>query len=213
MSSSPGDAPDPALRAQAGGEPRSRDARSAPGFAPSSPWPTAGSRPWPAPGPQPGHVEVPEQVRGPGPASSPIPARVPQDHHHEDAGYVGGAYGPAGEEDDQLWAMVAYLGLIFFAFLPPAAVYLIKRGESAYVRYHAAQALNLWITVFCYTLSFVIIGGILMLDTVSAGLSIGIPLIVAAGVAMLGYAVRGAAAASRGSEYRLPNWICVQMVR
>ncbi|MGE5286471.1 MAG: DUF4870 domain-containing protein [Micromonosporaceae bacterium] len=138
---------------------------------------------------------------------------MPQHRHHEDAGYVGGAYGPAGEEDDQLWAMIAYLGLIFFAFLPPLAVYLVKRGESPYVRHHAAQALNLWITVFCYSLSFLIIGGILMLDTVSAGLSIGIPLIVAAGVAMLVYTIRGAAAASRGSLYRLPNWICVQMVK
>ncbi len=109
--------------------------------------------------------------------------------------------------------MMAYLGLIFFAFVPPLAVYLVKRSESPVIRYHAAQALNLWITVFCYSLSFVIIGVVLMLDTVATGLSVGLLLIAAAGVALLGCAIVGAIAASRGSLYRLPNWICVPMVK
>ena len=205
MSSYLGEAQDPAAQAHAGGERRSRAASGAP---PPSPWPTASSTPWPTPGPVPG-------AHGSGPSGHGNAAGVhgPHDRHHEAEGYVGGVYGPAGQEDDQLWAMIAYLGLIFFAFLPPLAVYLVKRGESSYVRYHAAQALNLWITVVCYSLSFMIIGGTLMLDTVSTGLSIGVPLIVAAGVTMLVYAIRGAVAASRGSLYRLPNWICVQMVK
>jgi uncharacterized Tic20 family protein len=153
------------------------------------------------------------------PGNGPSGLRGLRDQHHEDAGHPEGAqgaaatYGPAGEDDDQLWAMIAYLGLIFFAFLPPLGVYLVKRGESPYVRYHAAQALNLWITVFCYSLSFAIIGGILMLDTVPAGLSVGVPLITAAAVAMLGYTIRGAVAAGRGFLYRLPSWICVQAFR
>ena len=120
-------------------------------------------------------------------------------------------YGQVGD-DDQLWAMMAYLGMIFFAFLPPFAVYLLKRHESRYVRFHAAQALNLWITAFLYALSFVIIGGILALDTVSTALSVGIPLIAAAGIAMLAFAVRAAVAAGRGSRYEIPGWICVPMV-
>ena len=70
----------------------------------------------------------------------------------------GQMYGPSGDDDDRLWAMVAYLGMIFFAFIPPLAIYLLKRSESRYVRFHAAQAVNLWITVFLYSLSFVIIG-------------------------------------------------------
>ncbi len=89
-----------------------------------------------------------------------VPGAPPHDHHHEDAAYPGSdanlspVYGPAGRDDDQQWAMMAYLGLIFFAFVPPLAVYLVKRSESPFIRYHAAQALNLWITVFCYSLSF-----------------------------------------------------------
>jgi uncharacterized Tic20 family protein len=121
-------------------------------------------------------------------------------------------FGPSGD-DDRLWATVAYLGMIFFAFLPPLAIYLIKRKESRYLRFHAAQALNLWITTVLYSLSFVIIGGVLSLDTVTTGLSAAVSLIVAAGLALLIYAVLAAVAASRGDLYRIPSWICVPMVR
>jgi uncharacterized Tic20 family protein len=118
-----------------------------------------------------------------------------------------------GGDDDQLWAMMAYLGMIFFAFLPPLAVYLFRRRESRYVRFHAAQALNLWITACLYTISFLIIGGILALDTIATGLSVGIPLIAGTGIVMLLFAVKAALAAGRGAQYQLPGWICVQLVR
>jgi uncharacterized Tic20 family protein len=144
--------------------------------------------------------------------------------HHEPGRPSGGyrANVPAGDQDltdaqvaddDQLWAMMAYLGMIFFAFLPPLAVYQLKRRESRYVRFHAAQALNLWITVFLYAVSFMIIGGLLAFDTTSTALAVGIPLIAAAGIAMLLFAVRAAVAAGRGARYEIPGWICVPMVK
>ncbi len=146
---------------------------------------------------------------------------LPQDHHHEGTTYRAVAARrdfapgsePASSEDDRLWAMMAYLGMIFFAFLPPLAVYLVKLRESPFVRSHAAQALNLWITVFLYSVSFVIVGAVLALDTVSTGLAVGVPLIAAAGIAMLVYAVLAALAASRGEMYRIPRWICTPMVK
>jgi uncharacterized protein len=109
--------------------------------------------------------------------------------------------------------MMAYLGMIFFGFLPPLAVYLVKRRESAFVRSHAAQALNLWITVCLYSLSFVIIGGLLALDTVSTGLTVGITLIMAAGIALLACVVLAGLAASRGTVRAMPRWICTPIVR
>lgn len=163
----------------------------------------------------------PPSVPFAGPPSGPLP--VAAEAHHE-PGRPGGEYRakarahdqamPAAQavDDDQLWAMMAYLGMIFFAFLPPLAVYLLRRRESRYVRLHAAQALNLWITTFLYTLSFMIIGGILALDTVSTALAVGIPLIVMAGIVMLLFAVRAAVAAGRGALYEIPGWICVPMV-
>src|SRR5260370_24910932 len=100
--------------------------------------------------------------------------------------------------------MRAYLGMIFSAFLPPLAVYLLKRHESRYVRWHAAQALNLWITAFLYTLSFMIIGGILALDTIAPALSVGLPQIPATGNVMLVYAAREALSAGPGGLNPMP---------
>ncbi len=146
---------------------------------------------------------------------------LPPDHHHDGAVYR--SFGAAREftagfesaagEDDRLWAMMAYLGVIFFAFVAPLAVYLVKLRESPFVRWHAAQALNLWITVFLYSVSFVIVGAVLALDTVSTALAVGVPLVAAAGLTMLGYAVLAALAASRGAMYRIPRWICTPLVR
>ncbi len=121
--------------------------------------------------------------------------------------------GPFGDDDDRLWAMMGYLGMIFFAFIPPLAIYLLKRSEARYVRFHAAQAVNLWITVFLYSLSFVIIAAILSLDTISTALSVGVPLIAASALALLFYSVLAAAAANRGRLYRIPGWICVPIVK
>ncbi len=156
-----------------------------------------------------------------GPPSGPLP--VAAEAHHE-PGRPRGEYRakvPARDrdvpsaqavDDDQLWAMMAYLGMIFFAFLPPLAVYLLRGRQARYVRFHAAQALNLWITAFLYTVSFMIIGGILAFDTIGAALAVGIPLIVAAGIAMLLFAVKAAVAAGRGTLYEIPGWICVPLV-
>src|SRR6266496_4010021 len=123
------------------------------------------------------------------------------------------AYSSAGSEDGRIWAMMAYLGVMFLAFLLPVVLYLVGRRRSPFVRYHAAQALNLWITVFLYSVSFVIVGAVLALDTVSTALAVGVPLVAAAGLTMLGYAVLAALAASRGTMYRIPRWICTPLVR
>lgn len=154
--------------------------------------------------------------------ADPLTGSLPRDHHHEDtagygaadaAAYLAPPHSAGDGQDDRIWAMLAYLGIVFFAFLPPVAVYLIKQRESPFVRYHAAQALNLWITVFLYLVSFLIISAVLALDSASTALAVGVPLIAASGTAMLVYAVRAALSASRGEMYRAPAWICTPLVK
>ncbi len=123
------------------------------------------------------------------------------------------AYSSAGSEDGRIWAMMAYLGVMFLAFLLPVVLYLVGRRRSPFVRYHAAQALNLWITVFLYSVSFLIIGGVLALDSVAAALALAGPLIAASAAAMLGYAVLAALSARRGETCRLPAWVCAPLVK
>src|SRR5690348_18199039 len=55
-------------------------------------------------------------------------------------------YGPRGASDDQTWAMLSYILALFASVIAPLVIYLVKKNESRYVRFHAAQALNMGIT-------------------------------------------------------------------
>ena len=159
------------------------------------------------------------------PGFPPGRSRLPGDQHHEDMAHGGlelghggalrarAAYGRAGAESDRLWSMLAYLGMIFFLFLPPLIIYLARGRRSPFVRYHATQALNLWITAFLYTLSCLILGGMLALDTLGTALAVGIPLACLVWVSMAAYAIAGGVSAARGGQRELPSWICSPMLK
>lgn len=159
------------------------------------------------------------------PGLLPSGPRPPGDQHHEDVprGALGlglggsrrarAAYGQAGPSSDQLWSALAYFGVIVFLFVPPLIIYLAKRRQSPFVRYHAAQALNLWITAFLYTVSCLILGGLLALDTLATGLAVGLPLAGVVWVSAVAYAIVGGVSASRGTQRDLPGWICSPMVK
>jgi uncharacterized Tic20 family protein len=153
---------------------------------------------------------------GPGPAEPADPAGHTLQAHHEYAPAGGGPDGapgpgqPAGH--DELWAMLGYLGVIFLGFLAPLAIYLAKR-RSRYVRYHAAQSLNLSVTGTLFNLSALILGGILALDKVTVALVIVLPLAAALWLTTLAYLIRAAIAANRGEHLDLPGWLCVPMIK
>jgi uncharacterized protein DUF4870 len=72
---------------------------------------------------------------------------------------------PAIGPDGARWAMLAYLTVPFFGFLVPLAIYLMSRRRSQWLRAHAAQAVNVWLTEILYGLSALIIGAVLTLDS------------------------------------------------
>jgi uncharacterized Tic20 family protein len=109
--------------------------------------------------------------------------------------------------------MLGYLTVPFFGFLVPVVVYLVALRRSRWLRQHAAQAFNVWLTWLLYNLSAVIAGGVLMLDSPPVALVIVVPLIVALWLVTLAFLVRAAAAASRGETYTVPRWLCTIVVR
>jgi hypothetical protein len=127
-----------------------------------------------------------------------------------DGGRAGAPDRPA---DDAHWAMLGYLTVPFFGFLVPVVVYLVALRRSRWLRQHAAQAFNVWLTWLLYNLSAVIAGGVLMLDSPPVALVIVVPLIVALWLVTLAFLVRAAAAASRGETYIVPRWLCTIVVR
>jgi uncharacterized Tic20 family protein len=120
---------------------------------------------------------------------------------------------PATGPDGARWAMLAYLTVPFFGFLVPLTVYLIFLRRSRWLRAHAAQAINVWVTSILYLLSALIIGTVLMLDSPHVALAVVVPLVIALWLTTLAFLVRAAAWASRGETYTVPRWLCTPVVR
>ena len=92
------------------------------------------------------------QVPGPqvpGPQGYGPPGWVPQD--------VPQGYGPRGPSDDHTWALLSYLLALVASIIAPLVIYLVKMNESRFVRFHAAQALNLGITALIYVFALIIV--------------------------------------------------------
>jgi uncharacterized Tic20 family protein len=111
------------------------------------------------------------------------------------------------------WAMLGYLSVPLFGFLLPLAVYLTSLRRSRWLRAHAAQAVNLWLTVLLYELSAAITGAMLVLDSPAVALAVIVPLVAALWLTALAFLVRAAVAARRGETYTFPRWLCTPMVR
>jgi uncharacterized protein len=110
-------------------------------------------------------------------------------------------------------AMLAYLTVPLFGFVVPLVVYLRTRRGPGWTRAHAAQALNVWITVALYDLSAAIMGTMLSLDSPQIALIVFGPLVVGLWLVALTLLVRAATAASQGRDYAFPGWLCSRIVR
>jgi uncharacterized Tic20 family protein len=106
---------------------------------------------------------------------------------------------------DRLWSVLCHLsffagaGLISFLF--PMIVYLVMRGDSAYVTHHAREALNFHLSVLVYALCCVPL----------CFLFIGFPLLVAVGILGIVCSVVAAVKASENVFYLYP--LTIRFVR
>ncbi|GLY90036.1 DUF4870 domain-containing protein [Actinoallomurus iriomotensis] len=64
--------------------------------------------------------------------------------------------GPVDDEDER-WAVPAYVGMFVSGFVAPAIVLAAKGRTSHFARFHAMQALNLFVAMFvCTSLSLLL---------------------------------------------------------
>jgi uncharacterized Tic20 family protein len=172
-----------------------------------------GNLPVGAPGNVPGGG--PDALRAP-PAPAPPGAAAPGLAADGEPGPAAdGEPGPAwaAVPPDARWAMLGYLTVPFFGFLVPLAIYLSSLRRSRWLRAHAAQAVNVWLTVTLYELSAAIIGAMLVLDSPRVALTVVVPLVAALLLTALVFLVRAAAAVYRGQGYTFPRWLCTPLVR
>ncbi|MGH3226818.1 MAG: DUF4870 domain-containing protein, partial [Streptosporangiaceae bacterium] len=109
-------------------------------------------------------------------------------------------------------ATFGYLGAIFLGPIIPLAIYLLRGRKSAFMRFHAATAVNLSLTAALYGISCLILGGLLLLDSITVALVIGLALGFALWLTMLKYLIRGVIAANRAEEFEVPSWICARII-
>jgi uncharacterized Tic20 family protein len=115
-------------------------------------------------------------------------------------------------DGDMTSATFGYLGAIFLGPVIPLIVYALRARRSPFMRYHAATAVNLSLTGALYGLCCVILGGLLLLDSIAVALVVVLPIGFAIWVSMLWYLIRGVVAANRGERYEVPSWICARIV-
>lgn len=104
-------------------------------------------------------------------------------------------------EEEKKWALGAHLSAFAAFLLPsfgqiigPLIVWLVKRDQSAFVEDQAKEALNFQITM---TIAFVV-------SAVLTVVLIGLPMMIAVGVAWLVFTIKAALRASEGEAYRYP---------
>jgi hypothetical protein len=122
-------------------------------------------------------------------------------------------YGPRGASDDQTWAMFSYILALVVSIIGPLVIYLVKLNESRYVRFHAAQALNMGITAFIESIAILVVGILLAVATHGFGILLLVLAFLALGIAHLVYLILGAVRAYQGQPFRVPTIICFRMVR
>ena len=110
-------------------------------------------------------------------------------------------------------AMLGYLAAIFTGPLIPLVMYLVARRRSQFRRFHAATAFNLSFTGLLYALCCLILGGVLLLDSLTVALVVTIPVTLALWLTVLKYLIRGIGAANRGERYEVPAWVCAQVAK
>ena len=115
--------------------------------------------------------------------------------------------------EDTTWALAAYLGQFAVGFIAPLVVYLARKDDSPFTRFHGAQALNAALT---YIIAFIAAFALIIISVAAkapVGMIIAIPLLLIVAVAHLVYLIIAAVKAGKREMYRLPAWICWRMVK
>ncbi len=118
----------------------------------------------------------------------------------------------AARDDTRTWALVAHLSALLslfigFPFVGPLVVYLVKK-DDAFVRRHAAEALNFNISVMLYAIVLGIATVIGLIFIVGLLL---LPLFLVLAIVWIVFLCLAAAKAGQGEEYRYP--LTIRFVR
>jgi uncharacterized Tic20 family protein len=99
------------------------------------------------------------------------------------------------DSNDRLWIVLSHLSIFLgVGLLLPLVIYLVKREDSPLVGDQAKEALNFHLSVVIYGLLCIPLMFVL----------IGIPLLIAIGIAAVVFSIIAAVRSSNGEAYRYP---------
>jgi uncharacterized protein len=104
-------------------------------------------------------------------------------------------------QDERTMAILAHLLTIFFGFVPPLIIWLIKKDESKYVAEHAKESLNFQITIF---LAYIVSG-------VLVCLFIGVLLLFVVWAISIVFAILATIDANNNKIYKYP--FCLRLIK
>ncbi len=115
------------------------------------------------------------------------------------AGYGGSGPTTMSPSDERLWGLLAHLSwiagsIVGISPLGPLVVFLVFKDRSPFLRRHALEALNFWITVY--------IG--LAISLALMLIVVGFLTFAVISIAALVLSIIAALAANKGEEYRYP---------
>jgi uncharacterized membrane protein len=150
--------------------------------------------------------QQPQGGGAPPPAPAPGQYGPPQPPPPQQAPPMPGPQGPPpgpASGDDTTWALMAYVGQFLIGAVAPTIVFFGK-GRSPFVRWHAAQGLNMGLAAIAVWL----VGGLisLVIDPF-----IWVPLVFTGAVMV--YLVHAGRAANRGEYRRVPTPIAWPLLK
>ncbi|HAL49492.1 MAG: zinc ribbon domain-containing protein [SAR202 cluster bacterium] len=131
---------------------------------------------------------------------------------------------PPLTQDERTTALFCHLATFagflfpFGNIIAPLVIWLLRRYDSPYIDHHGKEAVNFQITIWICFVSFVVVGGLIL---IASGIVVGIAAVVAAGIlavvaiAMVFFfpimTLIAAVKASHGVEYRYP--LAIRLVK
>ena len=165
------------------------------------------------PPPQQPEQPQPEQPEGAGQGEPPAPEPAPSQPPPPEATAAAAQAPPAGaavaavpgqppsDSDDRMLGVLTWLVGLFFSIIGPLIVWLIKRDQSPFVDQTGKTVLNFNIS---YTIWIIV-------TAIASIILIGIPFLIAAGVAYFVFSIIGAVKANQGEIVN--PWLTIRFLK
>lgn len=116
-------------------------------------------------------------------------------------------------DESKTIAMLAWIGTIFFWFIPSLVIFLTKKDDE-FIQAHAKEALNLSIFASLIVIPLAILGAILLFTIILAPVALLTSLLqMAVGITALVFCIMGAVKANNKETYKVSLPFMIRLIK